>query len=84
MKNTASGLRKATLFSTSALAFSATILGAPAAFAQDGSTLEDIVITASRQGETILQDTPIAVTAFDDAMMQARGQRIPQKAGTTF
>ena len=73
MKNTASGLRKATLFSTSALAFSATILGAPAAFAQDGSTLEDIVITASRQGETILQDTPIAVTAFDDAMMQARG-----------
>jgi hypothetical protein len=54
MNTTASGLRKATLFSTSALAFTATILGAPAAFAQGGSTLEDIVITASRQGETIL------------------------------
>jgi iron complex outermembrane recepter protein len=73
MSKPAATLRKVALFSTSALAFTATILGAPAAFAQDSNKLEDIVITASRQGETILQNTPIAVTAFDDAALQARG-----------
>ena len=42
-------------------------------FAQDGlTTLEEIVVTAQRQ-ETLLQETPIAVTAFSAQKIQDLG-----------
>jgi iron complex outermembrane receptor protein len=41
-------------------------------FAQEGTTLEEIVVTAQRQ-QTLLQETPIAVTAFSAQKIQDLG-----------
>jgi iron complex outermembrane receptor protein len=52
---------------------------AVAAYAQAGesatqrSGIDDIVITATRTGATRLQDTPLAVTAFDSAALETTG-----------
>ena len=41
--------------------------------ASDEAGLADIIVTATRSGETKLQNTPIAVTAFNPQALQERG-----------
>jgi iron complex outermembrane recepter protein len=53
------GLSRMSLFAGAALSV---LLGAPAV-AQDGATVEEIVVTAQRRSER-LQDVPVTVTAF--------------------
>ncbi len=57
-------------------AFAALLTSAPAAFAQqaddpEASAVEDIVVTARRR-EEVLQDVPIAVSAFTEETLQER------------
>ena len=47
------------------------LLSAPSA-AQEGAVLEEVVVTAQRR-ETIMQETPVAVTAFDGEKIQDLG-----------
>lgn len=49
--------------SGSAAATLVALLGAPAAYAQDG-VIEEVVVTATKRAESV-QDVPLAVTAFD-------------------
>ncbi len=57
------------------LALKSVLLGsvafAPAAFAQDSRTLDEITVTAERR-EASLQDVPLAVSAFDGAVLERR------------
>lgn len=52
---------------------SSSVSGIPLGFAQTPS-LEEVVVTAQRR-ETLLQDTPIAITPFDTERLQALGVR---------
>ncbi len=52
-------------------AIAAGISSAPA-FAQQAEGLEEVVVTAERR-ESNVQDTPIAVSAFDESTLEARG-----------
>lgn len=59
-----------------AILAAAMVQAAPAAHAQsDDQGLQDIVVTATKMGETRLQDTPIAVTALSGDDLAARGIR---------
>ena len=68
--------RQARLLS-GALALTALVTAPPAAIAQDGesgvSALMDEVVVTARKREEGLQDTPIAVSAFSGASLEARG-----------
>ena len=65
--------RNITLRLGSLLAVAAAALNPTPALAQDGaSALEEVVVTAQRR-QTLLQDTPIAVTAFSQDKIQDLG-----------
>ena len=49
----------------SAVLASAATLGSGPVWAQASGGLEEILVTATRRGETNLQETPVAVTALD-------------------
>jgi len=49
----------------SAVLASAAVLAPALVAAQSGGALEEILVTATRRGETNLQETPVAVTALD-------------------
>lgn len=60
---------------TSALLLS-TALGAMVSgplFAADGAMLEEVTVTATKMGETNLQETPLAITAFTSDQMAKTG-----------
>lgn len=51
----------------------ATLVGSAAA--QDDFRIEEITVTATKMGETSLQDTPLAITAFTSELMDRTGIR---------
>jgi iron complex outermembrane receptor protein len=57
-------------------------LAAAPANAAQGQGIEDIVVTATRMGETRLQSTPLAVTALNGAQLNERGVRDVQDLKT--
>ena len=63
------------LFLTSVAAVSAPGYAqvAPTSADREGGGIDDIVVTATRTGETRLQDTPLAVTAFDAKALDRNG-----------
>ena len=51
-----------------------TSLATPVFAAQgDGLALEEITVTATKAGETALQSTPLAITAFSGTQLESRG-----------
>jgi iron complex outermembrane receptor protein len=58
-----------------AILATAMLIAAPAQAQQDDGGINDIVVTATKMGETRLQDTPIAVAAISADDMAARGIR---------
>ncbi|MEO8464473.1 MAG: TonB-dependent receptor [Gammaproteobacteria bacterium] len=50
----------------------AAAIAAPTALAQQGGQLEEILVTAQFRSQNV-QQTPIAITAYDAAMLEARG-----------
>jgi iron complex outermembrane receptor protein len=53
-------------FVAAVLASAAGLSAATPAFAQEGGGLEEVLVTATRRGETDIQTTPVAVTALSD------------------
>ncbi len=65
--------RSRQFFATTALAMVAGLAAAPSAWAQGATdTLDDeIVVTATKRGDALVQDVPIAMTAFSADQLQA-------------
>lgn len=66
--------RPYTVHALSAALLLSTSLAAPVLAADaDSLQLDEIIVTATKTGETALQSTPLAITAFSGAQLEQRG-----------